>query len=310
MSLSKFAQDIFIATSKESEGGLHYMRAKASEIFGSNDSILVGINGSYARREATSNSDADLFFLYDGDNESKTQDLQSSFLDSLSSSGYGKSASDGVFTRPLSISSIHETIGGLEDDNRQLTQRMLLLLEGDWIYNPSLFTTTSEKLIEKYVSDNLRQDQICLYLLNDIIRYWRTICVDYEFKVHNTNKPTNLRLIKLRFSRKLLFFAGVLAVSATHGLSVDEKRKKLNDLFALPPIERLQHLVSQDSFPALELYAEFLSSLDDSSIRNSLDDSPAFDNLRTKARDFDAHLLSILKKHCGDNNPTMNALLL
>lgn len=312
MPLSVSSQRIFSKCSEYSESSLAAMRSKASDIFDNNDSILVGINGSYARREATLGSDADLFFLYTGDNESQAQDLQIRFHDELESMGYRKPSAGGVFSVPLSVGSICNIIGGLDDTNIQTTQRMLLLLEGDWIYNESLFNKTFENLLSKYVPPTVQDKHICIYLLNDIIRYWRTICVDYEYKIGAMNKPRNLRFIKLRFSRKLLYFAGVLAVSFTQGLSPQEKINELKNLLSMPPIERLKHLVDEDSVPALDLYAEFLASLDDESTRNSLDDSESeeFGSLRAKARDFNKEIEDLLYKYCGGKNPTLSALIL
>lgn len=214
MPLDSSAERIFSNARQVSEEGIKDLRSKATEMLGEHDDILVGLNGSFARREATSSSDIDLFFLYTGKNELVAKDLQSKFL---KSSGYPAPAAGGVFSEPLSVNSICDTIGGQDDDNMQTTRRMLLLLEGEWIFNEELFTDTRRKLLEKYVSTDLQKKQICLYLLNDVIRYWRTICVDFEFKIHTSeesNKFYRLRLIKLRFSRKLLFFAGVLAIVA------------------------------------------------------------------------------------------------
>ena len=50
----------------ESERQLRSMRSIAQEMFGGDTDYLVGVNGSVARRECTSGSDVDLFFLHEG----------------------------------------------------------------------------------------------------------------------------------------------------------------------------------------------------------------------------------------------------
>jgi len=194
---------------------------------------------------------------------------------------------------------------------------MLLLLEGEWIHNPIQFERARTRLLEQYVAATIRREQICLFLLNDIIRYWRTICVDFEYKVQSDGKPREIRLIKLRFSRMLLFFAGVMAVGATYGLERAEKIARLSELLALPAHQRLLQLAGGKAHPALELYAEFLEALDDSATRNALSmtspvgqESSAFKTLRGKAQQFRLSLLDMLHSHFGNDNPTVAALML
>lgn len=321
MALSAAARAVFAQTEKRSQEGLATLRALAREMFGSDESIIIGVNGSYARREATGGSDIDLFFLHDrggGGGESQAQKMQSAFRAKAEASGYRLPPEDGVFSAPLSVSSLCGIIGGQADDNVQITRRILLLLEGDWLFNESGLRAVRQKLLSHYVPRDLRRDQICLYFLNDIIRYWRTICVDFEFKSQAGNprggKPREIRLIKLRFSRMLLFFAGVMAVGVTHNL--DDKLGALTESLALPPLARLREIGGAESIKALEFYAEFLSALDNSSIRASLSTaSPAQESrelqeLRTKARLFREELFALLQSRFHPPNPLIPALVL
>jgi len=45
------------------------------------------------------------------------------------------------------------------------------------------------------------------FLLHDLIRYYRTICVDFEYKTYENGKPWGDRNIKIQFSRKFLYFS-------------------------------------------------------------------------------------------------------
>lgn len=317
MELSTDAQNAFAAARSRSEEGIASMRSMAKEILIDEPSIIVGVNGSYARREVTSGSDVDLFFLYTGQHKPTAIDYQRIVRDRLKNAGFEMPAAGGVFSDPLSVSMTREMIGGQDDTNIQITRRMLLLLEGEWIFNEQLFQETRTQLLKQYVPESLRDDQICLFLLNDVIRYWRTICIDFEFKVQNDGKPRAIRLIKLRFSRMLLFLAGVLAIGATYGQKVEEKLETLNTYLALPAIERIQTIVGETANPALELYAKFLLALDDANTRAALsqnspagEDSREFETLRQHAHEFRDALVQLLQSHYGKDNPTIAALML
>ncbi len=317
MSLSESAKATLEKTRRRSDDGLEQMRELAAEMFGQDDTIIIGVNGSYARREVTQGSDVDLFFLFDTASMGEAHEKQERFREKLKHNGFEMPASDGVFEQPLSVGGLSETIGGQKDDNDQITRRMLLLLEGEWVHNEQDFHASRDRLLSQYVPKTIREDQICLFLLNDIIRYWRTICVDFEHKIQKQSKPRAIRLIKLRFSRMLLFLAGVLAISETHGLPYQEKMEKLKELLSIPAFVRVQKITGDLATPALELYANFLDALDDEETRAALsqvspygEETNAFDELREKAHQFRDHLIALLRAQCAEPNPTIPSLML
>jgi len=167
-------------------------------------------------------------------------------------------ASGGVFDRPLYTSRLKSTIGGENDDNTFVTRRMLYLLEGEWAANRGGLEQLRE-LVARYVPDDLEPRKLTRFLLNDIIRYWRTICVDFEHKTSDSAKPRAIRLVKLRFSRMLLHNAGVATVRETVGKSADQIRETLVRLLSEPPLERLETIyVEERAVPLLASYATFL----------------------------------------------------
>lgn len=79
-----------------------------------------------------------------------------------------------------------------------------------------------------------------MFFLNDLIRYYRTICVDFEYKTFEANKPWGIRNIKLIFSRKLIYFSGVLIAAEMYQRSAQQKKKIVKELISLSPVERLR----------------------------------------------------------------------
>lgn len=289
------------------------MRQAALDGFGGATDFLIGINGSYARREATQGSDVDLFFLATGSEVSVATEKQAEFRNLLKTDLNLKlPASGGVFEEPLPVEKIFE-IGGLKDNNATLTRRMLLLLEGEWVFNEAGFRSVRRRLLDQYLHHGPGADKICMFLLNDVVRYWRTICIDLEHKVRLHNKARDIRLIKLRFSRMLLYASGVLAIGEGYGLSSEEKLESLQTLLGTPPIDRIRSIVREEAEPVLDLYADFLRGLDTAAVRQALEEeqnSQFFADLSDKARRFRDGLHCLLDRHFCDDNPTLRAVLL
>ena len=314
MPLSDDARRVLDDCKIRSDHGIGKMRKAARQRFGNDTEFLIGINGSYARREATANSDVDFFCLQIKSDTSSTSERQAVFQEILMADlNMTLPATEGVFETPLPIDAICD-IGGQTDNNETLTRRMLLLLEGDWIFNEIAFYNVRKRLLTKYLYDKPGEDKICMFLLNDIIRYWRTICIDLENKVYADNKAREIRLIKLRFSRMLLYASGVLTIGEGHGLSYKEKLASLSALLGRYPIDRIRFVVGENAAPILNLYTGFLEALDTPTVRHALEsegpETQVFENLSYKARLFRDSLHCLLQRHFLNDNPTIRALLL
>ena len=222
-------------------------------------------------------------------------------------------ARGGVFHDPLRVEEIYQ-IGGQDDRNDTLTRRMLLLLEGEWLFNRSGFDNVRRELLEHYLYEQPQEDKICLFLLNDVIRYWRTLCTDLEHKIRDQGKPRAIRVIKLRFSRMLLYVSGVLTIGHGHRLCYEDKIQSLSALFGEYPINRILSIAGEEATPVLDLYAEFLKALDTPSTRNALEDKNqngnVFEEMSNKAGQFRDNLHHLFQTHFADGNPTLRALLL
>ena len=159
----------------QTEAKLNEAREIARSVIGQADGLIVGVNGSFARREATSGSDLDLFYLFSGNALPVAVEAKQALNDALIKGGFKPPSKGGVFEHPLSMSILTENIGGMEDKNVTITRRMLLLLEGEWLHNQSAYDDARQRIVSAYVPDTVRPDHIALFLLNDVIRYWRTV---------------------------------------------------------------------------------------------------------------------------------------
>lgn len=279
----------------------------------------VVANGSYARKEASQNSDFDYFILYP---EGTTQ-CQISRADQNVRSAVqhviGKMPSaDGAFGSSLECGTLSKNIGGMLDDNASITRRVLFLIEGVPINNKDLFAKQRDELIDRYVSNDISDHQIGLFFLNDLIRYYRTICVDFEYKTVETSKPWGIRNIKLIFSRKLIYFSGVLVAAEMYQRSAQQKKDIMRELIALSPIERLRHVCRSSADRAIESYSIFLQKMEEADTRKMLEDVPLdrlrhpeeFKVLKNEGHHFSFYLMSALKNTCADSHPIHRALVM
>lgn len=284
------------------EDGIAKMRERAGQIFDSEAQFIVGVNGSYARREVTSGSDVDLFFLALSQNMEEVEEAQKAFRAALSNDlGMKMPANHGVFEKPLTIKRLTNSIGGLDDTNENITRRMLLLLEGEWIFNEEKFDHARDLLLEIYVGGGVSKEKIGMFLLNDIMRYWQTICVDYEYKVNSDGKPRAIRLVKLIFSRMLLYSAGVIVVGENFQKELDEKIALLREYLRMWPLRRLEVILGKEISSIVSLKYDFLRAIDDPDIRAKLEapevntlEELDYDKFVQNARKFKSGLFQII----------------
>lgn len=240
--------------------------------------LCIFAAGSYGRLEASEHSDIDLFFLnhdLDQQNSPKlshlsTIELMSEVIQTVSELKFPKLSNDGQFLKILSLNDNRREMGGyLDDYNNHFTARMLMLLESRSLNGDERFTAARDVLLESYFRDY--EDHAAtfqpIFLVNDIVRFWKTLCLNYE---HKRNQRTDdvevktkqkIKNFKLKFSRMLTCY-GTLILLCAHKRPV--KPENAPDIFNLTPLDRLMHSV--DLFPGLkepaakirESYAWFL----------------------------------------------------
>lgn len=218
-------------------------------------SLSIVTVGSFARREASSQSDMDFFIIKNGQEDGKKEIEK--FREVVSELSIRMPGSSGTFDEVVALDEMVCNIGGIYDDPKKLTKRLLILLEGEWLFNKDLFDNLIDKLLQTYVKDSITQHQLCRFLLNDLIRYYRTIGVDFENKTCEGGKPWGDRNIKLMFSRKLLYFSGILAVAETAQQTPETKREILKKYLRRTPIERIEDICGARARKMLEMYDEF-----------------------------------------------------
>ena len=292
-----------------SEGQKCEVRSWLDNLDPADTSIVVF--GSLARQEWTSGSDLDWTLLVDG--EADPQHLQAAqrIGQTLQERVRGPGPT-GLFGNMAFSHDIIHRIGGQDDTNRNITQRILLLVESWPAGKAEAYHRVIRHVLKRYVDDDwgLRHGsgphRVPRFLLNDLVRYWRTVTVDFVYKQRErAGRGWALRNAKLRMSRKLIFAAGLLTC-----FSCDEPHLRqvqpdgivgyLEASFGNTPLDvvadaflrygRTDHTARQlvgayDSFLALLDNAEKRKHLEELQ-QHELDSDPVFGEVRTQGRRF------------------------
>ncbi|MNX81725.1 Nucleotidyltransferase domain protein [compost metagenome] len=289
-------------------------RLQKSKHLSAFDNLLIYSAGSYARGEASPFSDIDLFFIHNDIDNPEIEDPRLKGIRAIASviremeegMDFPPPSNDGQFLSVVKLSDVLEHLGGMEDDYRNhFTARMLLMLESRVIYSPDDYRSVMSKIVESYMRDygDHIEEFRTTFLVNDILRYWRTLCLNYE---HKRNQETEARKtkqkiknFKLGFSRLSTCFSTVALLSSYNKAEPEE----LVEIFHLPPIERFLRL--SDRVPAtrpllitcLTLYAWFLeqTALPPEEIVAMFEDSERRGEAFRRAREFGENMFNLTR---------------
>lgn len=205
----------------------------------------VVLFGSWGRAELTASSDDDWALVVDGAEppEHERGQLLMWVGDAVGGGGAAPGR-QGTFGDVVSAATLAGNIGLEEDTNANLTRRMLLLLESVPATGPDVWTRALRAVLDAYLDPTADGGDYRppRFLLNDLVRYWRTIAVDFEGKhraAGNADEKWVMRNAKLRLSRKLLFAGGLIPVLLCRERPADEMAAFLEHQLAAPPTDRI-----------------------------------------------------------------------
>jgi hypothetical protein len=281
------------------------MRARVAGVALPPDAAIV-LFGSWGRGELTAHSDDDWLLLVDGPLRAEHEPVVATLRDLLGAADR-KPGTQEVFGAAASAQVLARRIGLDEDTNRSLTRRMLLLLESVPVAGDDAYERCWVHVLDSYLEDATKDFRPPRFLLNDLVRYWRTICVDFVGKQREDEEKWGLRNAKLRTGRKVLFAAGLLPILLCDRHRQAAMRDVLVAQLRAPATDRLAAAFAAYDLldtggRALGAYDRWLGMLDDDVTRAELaavrretaDASEAYADVRRAGRELESGLLALL----------------
>lgn len=275
-------EDDVFARAKAYSGNLlekcrSFFEARIAELKLDPAAICVAATGSVGRREALEASDLDPIVISKlpqtpkGCAAEQTDLLYKRLTEGLSiylgiDVSEGRSVMGAVALDDLADP---DRIGGDKDDRIALTRRTLVLTESANAGGALSLREVRRQILEAYspIEDYYHPLPLC----NDVVRYYRQLCIDYNQKHKTADREWAEKNVKLRHSRKFWYFTTGLAIVAAVLSSRREgdaprwrmvdAHDRLLDVLERPTYERLSLLLDNDAALRRELLAKYAAYL-------------------------------------------------
>ena len=229
------------------------------------DKACVFATGSFGRRESSPHSDLDLFIVGKKDGKPGRDGKEGSLLKRLDEMcikaelikatrglNIPEFSDDGRYLTHYSVHEFTKTLGTPEDDvTNTFTARLLLLLESCPLLESTVHRAVTKEVIAAYWRDykDHKADFIPAFLANDILRLWKTFCVNYEARTERMPEVKKakgkLKNYKLKHSRLLTCYSALLYLLAIYGSQQTVAPADAMAMINLTPTERLEWLLGR-----------------------------------------------------------------
>lgn len=240
----------------------------------------LAVTGSLGRMEYAEESDCDLLVVLTEDVRRDRPAAEAAYAqvwDVIKPVAPIPPKPTGTFATPTSEEHLCDKrhVGAPDEDLRELAKRQLLLLETQPVYNDEeyekLVTGVVNTYAEGYVDKKPAKEWV--FLLNDLIRYFRSLCVNYQWDFRTDHVKWPLRNTKLRHSR-LAMYGGLLLLLGQCSLETTDKVAWLRDRLKMTPLERIAWTYACNEPGAiaklLGFYEKFLARISTSEVREAL----------------------------------------
>ncbi len=219
--------------------------------------LCIYATGSYGRLEAWEASDIDLFFLYE-DVAAYSYlafiRVAARLIEKTEAMRFPPFSGDGRYLESLDVATMERILGSRSDDHTNtFTARMLLLLESQPVTDEERYQELLARIVSFYYRDlpGHEDDFVPTFLVNDILRFWRTLTLNYEhdrYQVRVETDPvrrelesskSSLKNYKLKHSRLATCFSMVAHLASE---PAPVRAERVVELCRITPQERFEQL--------------------------------------------------------------------
>lgn len=249
----------------------------------------VYATGSFGRLEAGAHSDLDLFIVVTSETVTKDGEqievrsidgideikLKYHLISAVERQDIAPFDGGGKYLAVHTISDFTKNLGSPEDDSKNtFTGRLLMLLESRPLLGDDIYNIALGAVIESYFRDyeDNKEGFVPAFLFNDILRMWRTFCVNYEYYRKKSDTKSKVKLFKLKYIRMLTCYSAIAYLLSVFARGGTVSPADIRAMVEITPTERLQAIGSDDFWkPAiaeaalaarvsdiLRLYSQFL----------------------------------------------------
>jgi len=225
----------------------------------------VYATGSFGRGEAGEHSDLDIFIVGGSSKEKDGSEkrhlnrldeicIKANLIETCRQMEFPEFTGGGQYLVHYSIRDLAGTLGKPEDDSTNtFTARLLLLLESQCLIGDVVYAQAISDVVAAYWreyedhSENFTPAFVC----NDILRLWRTFCVNYEARTEREPEEKKakgkIKNYKLKHSRLLTCYSGILYLLVVHELAGTVRPQDAIAMTRLTPTGRLDWLHKESS---------------------------------------------------------------
>lgn len=232
--------------------------------------------------------------------------------------GFPEFSGDGRYLDHHSLYEFTSTLGTEKDDvANTFTARLLLLLESKPLVEDAVYQEIVRSVIGSYWRDyqGHQTEFMPAFLANDILRIWRTFCVNYEARTkrepEDKKAAGKLKNYKLKHSRLLTCYSALLYLLAVYNARRSVTPDDAFGMTKLTPTERLEWLLNQSELAhvaeeittLLDQYDRFLASTNfpESELIARFMDKDASHSYMKAASEFGDTMFEVLTK-MGDGS--------
>jgi predicted nucleotidyltransferase len=221
----------------------------------------VYATGSFGRGEATLFSDLDLFIVgrsKEGKPALSKLDetcIKADLINVTRTLNIPEFSGDGAYLDSYEITKLVGALGKRQDDaDNTFTARLLLLLESRSLIGEEVYNDAIDNVIAAYWRDfeDHKDEFIPAFLSNDILRLWRTFCVNYEANTRTESSDEKakrkLKNYKLKHSRLLTCYSALIYLLGLYRLRNTVTPPDAHEMVKMRPTERLEYLLQEKSF--------------------------------------------------------------